>query len=62
MMLGANAILEPGMLVQNPAEPEWGTGQVQSRIDHRVTVNFPNEGKVVLDGRQVELEIVWTTG
>lgn len=61
IMLGANAILEPGMLVRNPAEPDWGVGQVQSRIDHRITVNFPNEGKVALDGRQVELEIVWTT-
>jgi hypothetical protein len=28
---------------------------VQSNIDGRITVNFENEGKVVLDGRRVAL-------
>lgn len=51
-------ILEPGMLVRNRAAPEWGVGQVQSRIGNRVTVNFPEMGKLVLDGCQVELELV----
>lgn len=50
-----NALLEPGMLVQNPAHPEWGTGQVQSNIGGRITVNFREEGKMVLDGAQVTL-------
>jgi hypothetical protein len=50
-----NAFLEPGMLVRNPEAPDWGTGQVQSRIDHRVTVNFENLGKVVVDGRRIAL-------
>ena len=54
-MKDANAILEPGMLVRNPAEPDWGLGQVQSRIDHRITVNFENMGKVVVDGRSIAL-------
>lgn len=52
------AILEPGMLVRNRAAPEWGIGQVQSRIGEKVTVNFPEMGKLVLDGRQVELELI----
>lgn len=60
-MLGANSILEPGMLVKNPANPDWGLGQVQSRIDHRITVTFQDAGKVVIDGREIELEIVWNT-
>lgn len=47
--------LEPGMLVRHPGAPEWGLGQVQSRIGHRVTVNFEHCGKVVIDGRQVAL-------
>lgn len=51
-------ILEPGMLVRNCEAPEWGVGQVQSRIGDRVTVNFPEMGKQVLDGRRVRLELV----
>jgi hypothetical protein len=54
-MKDVNAILEPGMLVRHPGEPDWGLGQVQSRIDHRITVNFENMGKVVVDGRTIAL-------
>jgi hypothetical protein len=50
-----NALLEPGMLVMNPDRPDWGTGQVQSNIGGRVTVNFADEGKLVLDTRHVTL-------
>jgi hypothetical protein len=49
------AMLEPGMFVRHPQKPEWGLGQVQSNIDSKVTVNFENEGKVVLDGRRIAL-------
>ncbi|MBD3803503.1 MAG: DUF3553 domain-containing protein [Rhodobacteraceae bacterium] len=52
-------ILEPGMLVRNPAQPDWGTGQVQSRIGEKVTVNFEHVGKQVIDGRRVSLELVF---
>ena len=51
-----NAILEPGQLVKNPAHESWGVGQVQSIIDNRITVNFENVGKVVIDGSEVVLE------
>jgi hypothetical protein len=54
-----SAILEPGMLVRCPDRPDWGTGQVQSNIAGRITVNFENEGKLVLDTRHVSLEIVF---
>ena len=50
-----NAFLEPGMPVQHPDQPEWGVGQVQSNISGRITVNFREQGKVVLDGRRVAL-------
>jgi hypothetical protein len=51
------AMLEPGMFVRHPQEPDWGLGQVQSNIDGRITVNFENEGKVVLNGRRIALII-----
>lgn len=51
-----NTFLEPGELVVNPAQPDWGVGQVQSIAANLITVNFENAGKVVLDGTQVVLE------
>ncbi len=54
-MADLNSLLEPGMLVQNPDQPDWGTGQVQSNIAGRITVNFREQGKVVLDGARVTL-------
>lgn len=50
-----NMLLEPGMLVRHPDRPDWGTGQVQSKVGPRVTVMFAEEGKVVIDGRRVAL-------
>ena len=57
-MTDLNSILEPGMLVRHPERPDWGTGQVQSNIGGRITVNFPDEGKVVIDGARVMLLLV----
>lgn len=54
-MTDLNAFLEPGTLVQNPDRPDWGVGQVQSNIGGKVTVNFPDEGKLVLDSRRITL-------
>ncbi|WP_425100588.1 DUF3553 domain-containing protein [Tropicibacter sp. S64] len=50
-----NSFLEPGMLVTHPDKPEWGVGQVQSNIDGRITVNFREEGKIVIDGSRIGL-------
>lgn len=50
-----NAFLEPGMLVTHPDQPEWGMGQVQSNINGKITVNFREEGKVVINGFRVSL-------
>ena len=57
-MSDLNTILEPGMLVKNVDAPQWGIGQVQSNIGGKLTVNFREEGKVVLDGNKVMLEII----
>ena len=48
--------LVPGMRVRHPGEPDWGVGQIQSIIGSRITVNFENAGKLVIDGNVVELE------
>ncbi|MEL6563730.1 MAG: DUF3553 domain-containing protein [Pseudomonadota bacterium] len=50
-----NAILAPGMLVRHPDHADWGVGQVQSNIAAKVTVNFPEAGKVVIDGTRIAL-------
>ncbi len=50
-----NALLTPGDFVRHPERPDWGLGQVQSMIGHRITVNFENAGKLVIDGNVVEL-------
>lgn len=59
-MSALNALLTPGMVVRHPTQPDWGEGQVQSNIDGKITVNFRNEGKVVIDGHHVELILVQT--
>lgn len=54
-----NSLLEPGMFVRHPDQPDWGLGQVQSNIGGRVTVNFEHAGKVVIDGRSITLTPVF---
>jgi hypothetical protein len=56
-MNALNSILEPGMRVRHPYQPDWGVGQVQSNIAGLITVNFPEAGKVVIDGSRITLEI-----
>ena len=47
---------EPGDKVANPQKKEWGIGQVQSIIKDKVTVNFENVGKKVINAKNVELK------
>ena len=47
---------EPGDKVENPSNKEWGIGQVQSIIGNKVTVNFENFGKRVINIDNVKLE------
>ncbi|MBN9490741.1 MAG: DUF3553 domain-containing protein [Alphaproteobacteria bacterium] len=50
-----NAMLSPGEFVRHPDRPDWGLGQIQSMIGHRITVNFENAGKITIDGNVIEL-------
>ncbi len=50
---------EPGDKVYNPLNKEWGIGQVQSIIKEKITVNFQNVGKMVINGENVELKRVY---
>jgi hypothetical protein len=47
---------EPGDKVINPASKDWGVGQVQSIIKEKVTVNFENVGKKVINAKNIELK------
>ena len=47
---------EPGDKVINPLNKDWGMGQVQSIIDGKVTVNFENAGKKVININNLNLE------
>ena len=47
---------EPGDYVRNPAKKDWGIGQVQSIIGSKVTVNFENCGKLVVNIKNMHLE------
>lgn len=57
-----NAILTPGMLVRHPDMPQWGVGQVQSNIAGKLTVNFRDQGKMVIDSYRVGLLPVFDGG
>tara|TARA_Y100000590_G_scaffold341224_1_gene389298 strand:+ start:25 stop:213 length:189 start_codon:yes stop_codon:yes gene_type:complete len=47
---------EPGDKVINPTNKEWGIGQVQSIIKNKITVNFENAGKKVINSTNIILE------
>tara|TARA_Y100000996_G_C22111086_1_gene473968 strand:- start:88 stop:258 length:171 start_codon:yes stop_codon:yes gene_type:complete len=47
---------EPGDKVFNPKHKEWGIGQVQSIIKDKITVNFQNVGKKVINADNIELK------
>ena len=47
---------EPGDIVHNPKNKDWGLGQVQSIIREKITVNFENVGKKVINSEIIKLE------
>ena len=49
---------EPGDYVINPKYKNWGVGQIQSIINNKVTVNFENVGKKVINSKEISLEKV----
>ena len=47
---------EPGDFVIYPKNKDWGAGQIQSIIKNKVTVNFENVGKKVINSKEIILE------
>jgi FKBP-type peptidyl-prolyl cis-trans isomerase 2 len=52
-----SALIQPGMRVRHPDRPDWGIGQVQSVVGDRVTVNFENAGKLLINTAVVSLDV-----
>ena len=50
---------EPGDKVYNPSNKGWGIGQIQSIIKEKVTVNFQNVGKKVINSNIIELKKIY---
>ena len=46
----------PGDFVINPKNKGWGIGQIQSIINNKITVNFENTGKKVINSKEIILE------
>ena len=46
---------EPGDYVINPKNRNWGMGQIQSVAKNKVTVNFENVGKKVINSKEIIL-------
>ena len=47
---------EPGDFVINPNKRDWGVGQIQSIVKNKITVNFENSGKKVINASIINLE------
>ena len=48
----------PGVFVINEKNLKWGVGQVQSAINEKVTINFENVGKKVINIKKINLKII----
>lgn len=53
---------EPGQYVVLPSAPDWGMGQVQSVAGDRITVNFENAGKRLINLKHADLVAVRPQG
>ncbi|QEX18306.1 hypothetical protein FRZ44_36110 [Hypericibacter terrae] len=49
--------LVPGAWVRHPDHPDWGMGQIQSIVGHRITVNFEHAGKLLINSDIVTLTL-----
>jgi transcription elongation factor GreA-like protein len=50
--------LEPGTYVRHPDCPDWGIGQIQTVVRQRVTVNFENAGKQLINTAVIALVVL----
>jgi hypothetical protein len=53
-----NPLIVPGVFVRHPTEHRLGLGRVQTVVGAKITVNFENGGKVVINGDVIELMVV----
>ncbi len=51
-------MIYPGTYVINKKNTEWGIGQVQTVVKNKVTVNFENAGKLVINTEVIKLDIM----
>tara|TARA_B110000438_G_C15744576_1_gene620109 strand:+ start:458 stop:634 length:177 start_codon:yes stop_codon:yes gene_type:complete len=51
---------ELGDFVINPNNKHWGIGRIQSIIKNKITVNFENSGKKVINSDEILLERINT--
>ena len=51
----AGGALTPGGFVIHPGQADWGLGQVQSVDGMRITVNFENAGKQLINANVISL-------
>lgn len=51
--------LTPGTYVLNNKNDKWGIGQVQSSIGNKITINFENVGKKVVNPKEIDLKIIY---
>ena len=51
----ANILIAQGSFVRHPKAPELGLGRVQTVVGYKITVNFENAGKLIVDGSVIEL-------
>ena len=49
---------QPGDFVTSPNNKQWGIGQIQSIIKNKITINFENAGKKVINSEMILLERV----
>lgn len=54
--------LAPGNFVSHPGRPDWGLGQVQSVDGMRITVNFENAGKQLINAAVISLALATPDG
>ena len=48
-------LIKPGDFVRHPTVEDWGIGQIQTIIGDRVTVNFENAGKRLINAQVIDL-------
>ncbi len=53
-----NFLISQGSFVRHPQAPDLGLGRVQTVVGDKITVNFENAGKLIVDGSVIELAVV----